>query len=197
MINEMTNAQANAPDKKGVELLPCPFCGGDAERFDVQEEDDANRGSSCIQCKQCVASTALHFDRKENLVSSWNARAALATCPAEMREPAAWVSPGQLAEHVDPPENGDEGGKYLPVRKTKAGNFVQPLYASPPPDTRDATIADLSGQLAEIRAAAEPFAQLGWNETDLERRNDPGTTRDILRLRNALAQHAPMPMRVS
>jgi hypothetical protein len=63
-----------------IDLLPCPFCGGEAERIDVPAEDEvdggANAGGSCIQCTRCVASTALHFDRKENLVSSWNERAA-------------------------------------------------------------------------------------------------------------------------
>lgn len=50
------------------ELLPCPFCGSTAERA---EADD---GGSFIHCTRCDASTALHFDRKENLVSSWNDR---------------------------------------------------------------------------------------------------------------------------
>jgi Lar family restriction alleviation protein len=56
------------------ELLPCPFCGGAAERVDIPAEDIENGNGSCIQCTRCMASTALHFDRKENLVSSWNDR---------------------------------------------------------------------------------------------------------------------------
>ena len=57
-------------------LKPCPFCGGEAERIDIPAEHDdiENAGASCIQCSRCVASTALHFDRKENLESSWNDR---------------------------------------------------------------------------------------------------------------------------
>lgn len=50
------------------DLLPCPFCGGSASR---NEMDD---GSSYISCLRCSATTALHYDRKENLVSSWNDR---------------------------------------------------------------------------------------------------------------------------
>lgn len=56
------------------DLLPCPFCGADAERIDVPVEDEENAGGSCIQCTRCIASTALHFDRKEHLYSSWNER---------------------------------------------------------------------------------------------------------------------------
>lgn len=53
-----------------VELLPCPFCGGSARRY----EANIDTGGSAIECTGCKASTALHFDRKENLVSSWNDR---------------------------------------------------------------------------------------------------------------------------
>ncbi|MDE2097066.1 MAG: Lar family restriction alleviation protein [Patescibacteria group bacterium] len=58
-----------------TDLLPCPFCGGRAVREDVPgEADDEIAGASYICCARCNASTALYFDRKENLVSSWNDR---------------------------------------------------------------------------------------------------------------------------
>lgn len=90
--------------KEALELLPCPFCGGEAERIDIptvgsdpELGGDPNAGGSCIQCKQCTASTALHFDRKENLYSSWNTRVALSTLQpsGERREAVArdtWAS---------------------------------------------------------------------------------------------------------
>ncbi|MBN8955001.1 MAG: Lar family restriction alleviation protein [Rhizobiales bacterium] len=57
-------------------LKPCPFCGGEAELLDFESVDgDPNAGGSCICCKRCGASSPVHFDRKENLVSSWNDRA--------------------------------------------------------------------------------------------------------------------------
>lgn len=59
------------------DLLPCPFCGGIAEHLDIEGADgDPNAGGSCIECTQCGACSALHFDRKENLVASWNDRVA-------------------------------------------------------------------------------------------------------------------------
>lgn len=53
-------------------LKPCPFCGADARRFDIQDGDMI--GGSGIECSSCMATTAVHFDRKENLESSWNDR---------------------------------------------------------------------------------------------------------------------------
>lgn len=58
----------------GEKLLPCPFCGGEAKRIDIEEEGE-NFGGSCISCKRCLASSNLEFGRKENFVSNWNRRA--------------------------------------------------------------------------------------------------------------------------
>ncbi len=56
-------------------LMPCPFCAGEAERQDVPAIDgDDNGGGSYIECSKCGACTQLHFDRKENLLDSWNRR---------------------------------------------------------------------------------------------------------------------------
>lgn len=71
-----------APSTEGLrdlepgELLPCPFCGGKAEvyEFDDVGEDDENFGGSAIVCTNCQCTTAVHFDRKEHLYSSWNER---------------------------------------------------------------------------------------------------------------------------
>lgn len=54
-------------------LEPCPFCGGEASRQDLTDDDNA--GGSCIACDRCGASSPVHFDRKENLYDSWNRRA--------------------------------------------------------------------------------------------------------------------------
>lgn len=55
------------------ELLPCPFCGGEAERTTIEEEGD-NFGGDVITCKRCFASSHVEFGFKENIVSHWNTR---------------------------------------------------------------------------------------------------------------------------
>lgn len=48
--------------------------------------------------------------------------------------PVLFVSLEQLSEHSDPDaeHGGTPHGRYLPARKTPAGNFTHPLYALPP-----------------------------------------------------------------
>lgn len=53
-------------------LSPCPFCGGAAERIDI--EDGNNAGGSFICCTVCQASSNVEFGFKENFVSNWNRR---------------------------------------------------------------------------------------------------------------------------
>ena len=76
MTNEAVGATPMQNDKLVEALEPCPFCGGEAERFTINEEGD-NFGGDVICCKRCGASSHVEFGRKENLVSCWNRRAAL------------------------------------------------------------------------------------------------------------------------
>ncbi len=68
--------QAPSRSPSETELKACPFCGGEAVRKDIEDQANENFGASYICCKRCWATTALHFDRKENLVSAWNERVA-------------------------------------------------------------------------------------------------------------------------
>ena len=55
-------------------LLPCPFCGGEAEVVEIEEGE--NKGGSCVCCTRCQASSNVEFGFKENFRSNWNRRAA-------------------------------------------------------------------------------------------------------------------------
>ncbi|WP_435639381.1 Lar family restriction alleviation protein [Carnimonas bestiolae] len=52
-------------------LLPCPFCNGKARIVELTSPDSG----SYIECQSCHCCTRIHYDRKENLVDSWNHRA--------------------------------------------------------------------------------------------------------------------------
>jgi hypothetical protein len=74
-------------------------------------------------------------------------------------EPVAWCSPGQLANLMDV---DTDGGVYLPIRKTKRGNFTMPLYATTPG-------GDLLEQAARVGKAIED----AWNGSGSDgQRND-------------------------
>jgi len=100
------------------ELKPCPFCGGKAERLDFDfEEVNPNCGGSCIECTICQASGPVHFDRKENLCSSWNNRVGYSDAlrkAARMNTDAAaqlkWVGQelAELCEATEDEETDDE-----------------------------------------------------------------------------------------
>ena len=74
------------PTQKGEReeaLLPCPFCGGDAEIVHIEEGENA--GGSCVCCKRCNASSNVEFEFKENFISNWNRRSS-SKAEGEMRE---------------------------------------------------------------------------------------------------------------
>ena len=61
-------------------LKPCPFCGGEAEFGEVENESDPNFGGRFVMCQNplCEASSALIFacgdDPKPLLLERWNNR---------------------------------------------------------------------------------------------------------------------------
>jgi len=57
------------------ELLPYPFCGGKAERVNIEDEADPNYGGSYIACPECLACSKLVFGEKVGLEEAWNRRA--------------------------------------------------------------------------------------------------------------------------
>lgn len=59
------------------ELLPCPFCGGEAVQITIDESEPNNVGGDVIVCTKCQASSYVEFGFKENLASAWNRRVPL------------------------------------------------------------------------------------------------------------------------
>lgn len=62
------------------ELKPCPFCGGEAKRFTIPNDEFGNDGGDVIECTICGASSHVEFGSKENLNSHWNTRADICIC---------------------------------------------------------------------------------------------------------------------
>ncbi|MFO3723973.1 Lar family restriction alleviation protein [Pseudomonas sp. HLMP] len=56
-------------------LLPCPFCGGEAHRFTIEDDQDPNHGGDVIVCRKCEACSRVEFGEKEGLEEAWNQRA--------------------------------------------------------------------------------------------------------------------------
>lgn len=77
-------------------LKPCPFCGGEPRRVDLDDidETDSNFGGSLIECTQCGACSPVHFEFKENLLDSWNTRATgwrpIEEAPKDDRDVIGW-----------------------------------------------------------------------------------------------------------
>lgn len=50
-----------------TELLPCPFCGGDAQVVPAY-------GTFYVECITCYASAGLPEEDEENAIEQWNGR---------------------------------------------------------------------------------------------------------------------------
>lgn len=131
------------------ELLPCPFCGGDAEQLNFETVgtelgNDPNAGGSCITCKRCGASSPVHFDRKENLYSSWNERS---SSPAPQPATA--------------PESGDRGAALMSLFEGRRYDLASRSDRAKMAEIINQAFAASSHRAAEAmreRAAAES----GW-----------------------------------
>lgn len=55
------------------ELLPCPFCGGEAYNA-INCGDDFNEYPFSVECNKCAATTDFYSD-DESAVEAWNRRA--------------------------------------------------------------------------------------------------------------------------
>lgn len=81
-------------------------------------------------------SRARAFEMADAILAALDSRA------GDAGEPVAWCSPGQLANLTDVDR---DGGVYLPIRKTKRGNFTMPLFASAAPKAVNADVCESCG----------------------------------------------------
>jgi Lar family restriction alleviation protein len=58
--------------EKHIKLLPCPFCGGQADFFN---NEGLISDKFCIQCETCFSGTSVDCETEEDAIKSWNTRA--------------------------------------------------------------------------------------------------------------------------
>ena len=80
-------------------LLPCPFCGGEAEMI------HGAPGSHYVKCKQCGAASDDRFE--DSAIAAWNRRSAIASRQAVVKPDLATVeavarkvNPGRSEDHI-------------------------------------------------------------------------------------------------
>lgn len=130
------------------QLKPCPFCLGTDARMSPPTctkrtpYNPADRAFPKVRCPCGAEKCGDDWDQSgKTAIAAWNRRTQASA------EPVLFVSAEQLAAHRDPDEPG-EHGRYLPTRKTPAGNFTQPLFVAVPKQTplTDEQIDDLHGE---------------------------------------------------
>lgn len=71
--------KGRAMTKPTIELLPCPFCGGEAE---LESDDGATGAQHFVECcsHECIGFFRPYntFATKSDAAKAWNTRAALA-----------------------------------------------------------------------------------------------------------------------
>ena len=97
----------NLTDKQ---LLPCPFCGGEA-MLHLIEQDGPNFNGQYIDCVRCGSSTNLMFSVKEDCVpilrEKWNTRAGQAAASVPREPTVAMIDAGWLKVNRRVCDNGD------------------------------------------------------------------------------------------
>lgn len=101
-----------------------------------------------------------HSDGRD-LLNRIDARLASPQPDSQQGEAVAWCSPGQLANLTDVDR---DGGVYLPIRKTKRGNFTMALFATPSSPALDAATIERCAR--DANEFAEVARQDGFDGAD-------------------------------
>lgn len=152
-----------------ADLLPCPFCGGEAET--VTGPIPRKWGVRCINCD------VWRDDRCESegdAITAWNTRAAL---------PARWVPDYTLAPHL---QKIVDGAKAVPQWDTQADRLAPTLSAALALPEVAALVEAAKEAREELLNAADEIAEL---KLTLSRPDGPwiGYSLAVLGISNALA----------
>jgi Lar family restriction alleviation protein len=134
-------------DVKELQLLPCPFCGGQPELCELGEDEPDNAGGWVVQCVGCQASSRVHFSVKEDarphVISAWNARTAADEAAEVERlrealdEALCWGNPGHPEtncwQHGERPTETLITG--LKVCKHRGCALIRAALSPPPTDS--------------------------------------------------------------
>lgn len=134
------------------ELKPCPFCGGEAQRVTLTEEDEPmNAGGDVITCLKCQASSHVEFGRKENLAECWNTRTT--ALPEKLDERIVHVS------GTNPMSS--ETIQHLNVIANAACEAIHPAPSTSTPDEPASSI-----EFHQMRGRAADLIDWAINEYD-------------------------------
>lgn len=176
----MTPTQTGDKPMVTPELLPCPFCGGEAERFTIGEDEPNNAGGDVITCTKCQASSHVEFGRKENLVDRWNTRAQETLSP---EQPIDTIQ--RLGQEFDGPEASPSlgMGEALAAAYTQGAMDVHTHWQANPGEAPrgDPEFGEAARDYAA--AALDPFDSAALSPSP-----DVGLAEENGRLREAVKQ---------
>lgn len=191
-------------------LLPCPFCGGEADRM-------AAMGESWVRCMTCNAATEM-FGTDTAAIAAWNRRPALSP-PAEVlgmaaNKVGAWIArrdseyEAALADLTQPPciDSLDDFGRTIysaledcpAMSVDKQADFIArafwPLIATPTPAPAEVPFAAEDACLACNSPAQVDWQRVGPKLVEALERikandpNDPAQPWNVARAALAAAQ---------
>lgn len=132
------------------ELLPCPFCGGEAQRLDFGPGESENAGGSCISCRECQASGNVEFGYKQNFIANWNRRA-LATAMPEGGEAIGWLFQHDETWRISFCANDGVNNSENFAANNPRYSYLHPAYAPPPAKSAADDMRAVGGLLDKLR----------------------------------------------
>ncbi|MBO9717475.1 MAG: Lar family restriction alleviation protein [Pseudoxanthomonas sp.] len=150
--------------QRARELLPCPFCGGEPERIDFGPEDAENAGGSCIACTRCQSSGPVEFGYKENFVSTWNRRAALAQAAQQESTNQKWIDRAEAklaAQQAGAVPEGWRDDVELAAQMLTWGWDSEGMTYP-----QECEVKEHQAKLFAMLSAAQPAPSGGWRSMD-------------------------------